>query len=305
MDVSLLIRQRLQKLGLEQKDLAVAAEVTESYISQLLTRKKAPPAPGRTDIYQKLGKVLQLPSEELAKLATLQRQEGLRNKAADPTRPLFKDCRELVLRKCNQERSSEIQHIFEKEPFGELERLVTQTLLEVAQRTARAELESEYWQRQIAELSGQSYEQTRVAVLEFLDTDVFDISVDSCITFLDPIIDSWDIELKSFAIDIVLNPRLVPASRKRFEFSEKVLRQPTGVEPGLERFLKDATLSGTVTEEEIDFLKSLKVKGRRPSPIYYYRELQNLRDPLHFLEPEAAKSPDWRWLPGQVQEVTK
>ena len=48
MDVGSVIRQRLGELGLEQKDLATAAEVTESYISQLLTRKKAPPAPDRT-----------------------------------------------------------------------------------------------------------------------------------------------------------------------------------------------------------------------------------------------------------------
>jgi len=45
LDVSLLIRQRLQQLGLEQRNLASAAQVTESYISQLLTRKKAPLRP--------------------------------------------------------------------------------------------------------------------------------------------------------------------------------------------------------------------------------------------------------------------
>ena len=45
MDACSLIRRRLKELGLEQKDLAAAAKVTESYISQLLTRKKAPPAP--------------------------------------------------------------------------------------------------------------------------------------------------------------------------------------------------------------------------------------------------------------------
>ena len=50
MDVTLVIRQRLEALGVEQRDLATAAQVTESYISQLLTRKKAPPAPNRTDI---------------------------------------------------------------------------------------------------------------------------------------------------------------------------------------------------------------------------------------------------------------
>jgi len=37
------VKQRLEELGVEQRDLAAAAEVTESYISQLLTRKKLPP----------------------------------------------------------------------------------------------------------------------------------------------------------------------------------------------------------------------------------------------------------------------
>ena len=43
MDLALVVRQRLEQLGFEQRDLAIAAQVTESYISQLLTRRKAPP----------------------------------------------------------------------------------------------------------------------------------------------------------------------------------------------------------------------------------------------------------------------
>ena len=58
MDVSQLVQQKLNELGLEQRDLANAAEVTESYIPQLLSRKKMPPAPDRTDIYDKLGRFL-------------------------------------------------------------------------------------------------------------------------------------------------------------------------------------------------------------------------------------------------------
>ena len=67
MDVPLVIRRRLTELGLEQRGLAAAARVTESYISQLLTRKKAPPAPGCTDIYGRMDKFLQLPHGELAR----------------------------------------------------------------------------------------------------------------------------------------------------------------------------------------------------------------------------------------------
>jgi transcriptional regulator with XRE-family HTH domain len=282
MDVSLLIKHRLKELGLEQKDLAVAAQVTESYISQLLARKKAPPAPGRTDIYEKIGRALGLPSGELSNLAELQRKEELRKKAAEPARPLFQEYRELILRKSDSARQKELRRIFEKEPFGELERLVTQKLLDVAQGVAREELRSEEWLRLMAQLSDRSYEQVRVGILEFLDTDVFNVSVGNCVSFLDPIIDSWDIDLKTFGLEIVLNRRLAAGSLKRFEFAEQEPQRSFPLEPGLELFLKDASLSGDATAEEIEFLKTLKFREKQPSPIYYYRELQNLRDPLHF-----------------------
>ena len=176
MDVCLVIKQRLEKLGLEQRDLAAAAEVTESYISQLLTRKKLPPAPGRTDIYDKMGKFLKLPSGKLAKLAEHQRKEELKRNLADPPTPLFKEVRELILRKCVPAKEKQIRVIFEKQPFGELERLVTQKLLDVIKKVAKEELNSENWLHLVARLAGRSYEQMRVTLLEFLDTDVFSLS---------------------------------------------------------------------------------------------------------------------------------
>ena len=131
-------------------------------------------------------------------------------------------------------------------------------------------------------LSGRSYEQMRVIVLEFLDTDVFNVSVENCDSFLDPLIESWDIDLVTFAMEIVLNRRLAPGHPKKFEFVEKEADQPSEEEPGFKRFLRDRSLSGDATEEEIEFLKRLRFNGKRPTPLYYYRELQNLRDPLHF-----------------------
>jgi transcriptional regulator with XRE-family HTH domain len=282
MDLALLIRHRLEELGLEQKDLAAAAQVTESYVSQLLARKKVPPAPGRTDIYEKIEKALRLPGGELSSLAEMQRKEELRKKVAEPPRPLFGECRELILRKCDPARQKEVRRIFEKEPFGELERLVTQKLLDVAQGVARQQLRSEEWLRRTAQYSDRSYEQMRVAMLDFLDTDVFHVSAENCISFLDPIVESWDIDLKTFGMEVVLNAELTAGGLKRFEFAEQEARQPAAIEPGLERFLSDRSLSGDATDEEIEFLKALKFRGKQPSPIYYYRELQNLRDPLHF-----------------------
>jgi transcriptional regulator with XRE-family HTH domain len=67
-------------LGLVQRDLANAADVTESYISQILSRKKIPSSPDRTDIYDKLERFLKLPAGKLADLADLQRNEELKKK---------------------------------------------------------------------------------------------------------------------------------------------------------------------------------------------------------------------------------
>ena len=281
MDVCLVIKARLEELGLEQKDLATATEVTESYISQLLTRKKLPPAPDRTDIYDKMGKFLKLPSGKLSKLAEHQQKDKLRKKLAEPPEPLFREIRDLILRKCRPEKEKQVLVIFEKQHFGELERLVTQRLLDVVKRVAREELDSVKWLHKVARLSGRSYEQMRVAILEFLDTDVLNVSLENCVAFLDPLIDSWDIDLKNFGMEIVLNRRLAPGRPRKIEFVEREFDQPEE-EPGLKEFLNDSSLSGNATEEEMKFLKKLRFNGKRPTSLYYYRELQSLRDPLHF-----------------------
>jgi transcriptional regulator with XRE-family HTH domain len=285
-DVPFVIRHRLEELGLEQRDLARAARVTDSYISQLLTRKKAPPASSRTDIYTRIDRFLKLPSGELAKLADFQRKEELKRALADEPAPLFHEVRELILRTCNPETREHVRAIFEKQPFGELERLVTQTLLDVVKRVAKDELDNDYWLRMVAQLGGRSYEEMRVVVLEFLDTDIFHVSAENCVSFLDPLIESWDIDLATFGLEIVLNHRVFPLGQaKRFDFVEREAEQPVSEEPGLQEFLQDASLSGTATAEEVEFLKQLRFKHTRPTPLYYYRELQNLRDPLHFRTP--------------------
>lgn len=281
MDVSFVIRQRLEQLGLEQKDLARAARVTESYISQLLARKKAPPAPNRTDIYNRMDRVLKLPIGELAKLADAQRKDELKRELADEPAPLFLEVRALILRKCRRAKEREVRAVFEQQPFGELERLVTQKLLDVVKRVARAELQHDYWLRMVARLGGRSFEEMRVIVLEFLDTDIFHLSAEHCVAFLDPLIASWDIDLATFGLEIVLNHQVAAEHVRRFEFVERGPEGPAE-EPGFRAFLQDPSLSGTATAEEVEFLRKLSFQKERPTALYYYRELQSLRDPLHF-----------------------
>ncbi len=282
MDLALVLRQRLEQLDLEQRSLAAAAQVTESYISQLLSGRKAPPTPARTDIYDKLEPLLKFPEGELARMAELQRHEEIKRKLVASPAPLFKEVRELVLCKCQPDKKKQVRIIFEQQPFGELERLVTQKLLEVVKEVARKELANEKWLRQVARLSHRSYEQMRVTILEFLDEDVFNLSPKNCVAFLQPLIQAWDIDLATFGMDVILNHRVAPGRPKKFEYMEREPETTDKEEPGLTAFLQNTSLSRDATAEEIEFLGKLRFKGKRPTALYYYREIQNLRDPLHF-----------------------
>jgi hypothetical protein len=151
----------------------------------------------------------------------------------------------------------------------------------VIKKVAKEELNCENWLKLVARLAGQSYEQMRVTLLEFLDMNVFSLSHENCVSFLDPLIASWDVDLTTFGMEIVLNRRIASGDPRRFAFVETGPDQPQ-VEPGFKEFLKDTSLSGTATKEEIELLRKLRFNGKRPTSLYYYRELQSLRDPLHF-----------------------
>ena len=284
MDFVTLVKSRLATMGRAQKDLAQAAQVADSYISQLLTRKRPPPAPDRTDIYPKMEAFLRLEPAALARLAGIERREALKHKLGHAPEPLFHGFRDLILGKCVARKRDEVRVVFERHPFGTLESLITQKLLDVVQRIARQELESENWIRLAARVGSRTHEEMRVLVLEFLDTDIFHVSRENCVAFMEPLVESWDIDLDSLRIDIKLNRRLVVEPQRRFEFLETESTDGSDEPSGFVEFLEDARLSGDITEAETRLLRLCRFNGKRPTKLYYHRALQNLRDPLHFLE---------------------
>jgi transcriptional regulator with XRE-family HTH domain len=284
LDFSTLVRSRLAELGCAQKDLAQAAQVADSYISQLLTRKRPPPAPDRTDIYPKMEAFLRLERGALGRLAGIERTEELKHRLGQTPEPLFQGFRDLILAKCVAQKRDEVRGVFERHPFGTLERLITQKLLDVVQRIARQELDSENWIRLAARVGSRTHEEMRVMVLEFLDTDIFHVSRENCVAFMDPLVESWDIDLGSLRIDITLNRRLVVDPQRRFEFVETEPLDDSDEPSGFAEFLDDTRLSGDITEAETRLLRLCRFNGRRPTKLYYHRALQNLRDPLHFRE---------------------
>lgn len=284
MTFSALIKARLGKLGHGQKDLARAAQVTDSYISQLLSDRKAPPARDRTDIYAKMEAFLGLAPGELERLAEIERAEELRRRLGRSPEPMFQQFRDLILRKCAPDLREEVRAVFEAQPFGTLERLVAQAMLDVVQEVARVELDNEDWIRLAARVGGRSREAMRVMVLEFLDADLFHVSSDSCVNFLDPLVRSWSVDLTTLRLEITLEGTLVARPRRTFAFVEQRPGEGPEEPPALAEFLGDRQLNDRATEEEVALLRRHRFAGRRPNKLYYYRALQNLRDPVHFAE---------------------
>ncbi|HEY8183384.1 MAG TPA: helix-turn-helix transcriptional regulator [Thermoanaerobaculia bacterium] len=277
MDFSFVVRRRLEELGLDQRDLANRAEVTESYISQLLGRKKLPPLPNRTDLYDKMSRVLGLTRDELARLAAIEHHEALDQKWVEPPAPRFGPMRELVLRKCNHARQRQMRDIFEKQPFGELEQLITRTLIEVVRSEARNHADDETWVRSIAKRGRNSYREMRVRMIDLLDSDPR-ASIGDFSSFLDPLIAAWDYDLDDFTLEV----ELPTGGVRKFAFREEI-EETSEEESGFRKFLKDPNLNSGATPEEIEFLRRMRFpSGGRPTAIFYYRTLQNLRDPLHF-----------------------
>jgi len=159
--------------------------------------------------------------------------------------------------------------MFEKEPFGALERLVTQKPLDVVKRVTKEELDDENW---LAWWPGSPIEaasRCESIVLQFLEAHIFNLSVENCVTFLDPLIESWDIDLTTFGMEIVLTAAWRPDHPKRFEFVEREPVPPADEQPGFLAFLQDPSLRGDATAEEIEFLRNLQFARKRPTSLYY------------------------------------
>jgi hypothetical protein len=107
---------------------------------------------------------------------------------------------------------------------------------------------------------------------------------------MDPLVESWDIDLDSFRFDITPNWRPVVEPQRRFEFVETEPIDGSDEPSGFAEFLGDTRLSGDITEAEARLRRLCRFDGKRPTKLYYHRALQNLRDPLHFREERSFRN---------------
>jgi hypothetical protein len=90
-----LLRQRLKELKRTSRDLAEAVEVPTAYIDELISGRRRPPLPGRTDLYERMTSFLRLGRNDLVNRARAERATS----AADSAGPQA-EVRKLLLELC-------------------------------------------------------------------------------------------------------------------------------------------------------------------------------------------------------------
>ncbi|HWH04293.1 MAG TPA: helix-turn-helix transcriptional regulator [Gemmatimonadales bacterium] len=206
-----MVRRRLKELKRTPRELAEAIQVSEEYVGDLLAGRRAPPAPGRTDLYDRMTKFLRLHRNDLPTCAKVERESmDTKQKRPDPK------VRALLLELCEPVKAKKLDRRFTKrdQETAALDRLVAQRLLEVAQGFVRRQLDDEVGIRVAANREGVTYLQMRMRLLEFLDATVESLSVTDYDVFIRPRIGFWEIDLETNAMRIVLRSQ-EPAPRQR------------------------------------------------------------------------------------------
>lgn len=207
-----LMHRRLRELQRTPRELAEAAHVPEAYIADLLAGRRQPPAPGRTDVYERMTRFLRLHRNDLSICAHAERagQNGRPRRRRLGTR-----VRELLLELCEPGKARLLDRRLAKPGGTALESLIAQRLLEVAQGFVRRQLDDEVGIRVAAGREGCSYLERRMRLLEFLDVTAESLTPAHHEAFVRPRIASWDIDLETQATRIVLRTQDPGPRQKR------------------------------------------------------------------------------------------
>src|SRR2546422_1261658 len=157
--VGQLLRRRLRELKRTPREVAEAVQVTEDYMADLVSGRRRPPAPGRSDLYAPMTKFLRLHRNDLPTCARAERAAAEAAGRPDP-----EVCRQ-VLELCAPERQRVLQRRGAPPEGAELERGIVRRLLLVAQGFVDRQLEGEGGVRMAAGREGWTHPHARLRLL--------------------------------------------------------------------------------------------------------------------------------------------
>lgn len=194
-----LLRRRLRETERSSEELAEAVQLPTKYVDDLITGRRRPPLPGRTDVYERMTSFLQLSRNDLALCARAERAANAPTRAAAP-KPTV---RRLLLALCDPDTAVELEARRAQNGGAELAGFI-QRLLDVTQGAVRRMLSDQIGLRIAAERCGSSYAAMRLQVLEFLDATPETLTADDLAKFLQPRVSLWDVDLETGVLRVVL-----------------------------------------------------------------------------------------------------
>jgi hypothetical protein len=195
-----LVRQRLKEIGRSSTQLAEAVQVPRSYIDDLIAGHRRPPLPGRTDIYLKMTSFLRLRRNDVATCARGERASALPARAPAPR------VRDMLLELCAPATAAALTRRRSARSAAELSDFF-QRVLDVAQSAVLRTLDDQIAVRLAAAERGSTYIEMRGRVLEFLDVTADTLTPEDLKEFLRPRIASWDVDLETGVLRVVLRTR--------------------------------------------------------------------------------------------------
>jgi len=198
-EVRSLLDKRLKELEHTSQALAEAAEVPIEYIDDLMSGKRPPPLPGRSDLYDRMASFLKVALSDLELCATFERGDPSTVKPRAP-KPAI---RTALLGLCEPKTAKKLEARRAKQGPAELVGYI-QRVLGVVQRTVRRSLADRMGLRLQARHSGKTYESARLEVLDFLDTTAATLTAAEVAKFIQPRIAKWDVEIDAGVLRVVM-----------------------------------------------------------------------------------------------------
>jgi len=201
MTVRRLLKERLSETEQSTADLAEAAGVPPQYVSDLVSGRRQPPWPARTDVYEKMTRFLRLGRNDLAACATAERELAGHDGLAPDS-----EVQAQVLELCNSETANALRPRA-RDRHGEIPDLIGR-VLSVVQSNALRSLDAQIPLRLAATRSGSTYAEMRMHVLEFLEATPGTLTLEHLADFVRPHVSHWDVDLDSGVLRVVLRPAI-------------------------------------------------------------------------------------------------
>ena len=192
-----LLAERLKETQHSAAELAEAIEVPGHYVTELISGRRRAPLPARTDVYEKMTRFLKLGRTDLVECANAERAQTGKDDGAPST-----EVRDHLLELCEAETAGKLRRRA-RNGHAEMVDLFTR-VLDVVQGNACRTLTDQIPLRIAASRTGASYEETRLRVLEFLDTSPATLMVAHLVEFVRPHVERWDVDLESGVLRVIL-----------------------------------------------------------------------------------------------------